>query len=378
MESNFCAFILTHGRPDNVRTYHSLMKHGYTGKLYFVIDNEDKMADAYYRKFGSDRVIMFDKKEVAGIIDEADNFENRKAIIYARNACFYIAKKLGVKYFVQLDDDYTSFLYRYIEGGKMIKNIDNVFKYFVQFLETSNITSVAFSQGGDHIGGYDDTKRIKRKAMNSFFCSVDRPFKFNGRINEDVNTYVHQGGVGRVFLTITNIQLNQFATQSNKGGMTDIYLDGGTYVKSFYSVLFSPSCVSINTMGRSARRLHHSISWDNAVPAIIEDKYRSKDLPPYEVVFENPFPDNDKVIVEYKPTVSEFNEKFDKELLGYEEEFKNIIQAEPQIEKPEYEGEYGVSFSYELKELDTWNFPIRAKGSKLFCERYIEFNKPKL
>ena len=29
-----------------------------------------------------------------------------RAIVYARNACFDLAKDLGITYFIQLDDDY--------------------------------------------------------------------------------------------------------------------------------------------------------------------------------------------------------------------------------------------------------------------------------
>ena len=32
-----------------------------------------------------------------------------KTIVYARNASFEIAKKLGIKNFIQLDDDYNTF-----------------------------------------------------------------------------------------------------------------------------------------------------------------------------------------------------------------------------------------------------------------------------
>ena len=42
MRDDFCAFILTHGRPYKVHTYQTLRKAGYTGKIYIVIDNEDK------------------------------------------------------------------------------------------------------------------------------------------------------------------------------------------------------------------------------------------------------------------------------------------------------------------------------------------------
>jgi hypothetical protein len=38
MENNFAVFILTHGRPDNVKTFNTLKKCGYTGKIYFIVE----------------------------------------------------------------------------------------------------------------------------------------------------------------------------------------------------------------------------------------------------------------------------------------------------------------------------------------------------
>ena len=112
---------------------------------------------------------------------------------------------------------------------------------------------------------------IYRKCMNSFICSTKRPFKFIGRINEDVNTYTHEQSKGLLMGTIPMVSLTQKTTQKNKGGMTDIYLDNGTYVKSFYTVIFSPSCCTIKPMGDTNKRLHHSINWENAVPKIIKE-----------------------------------------------------------------------------------------------------------
>lgn len=273
MTNNFCAFILSHGRPNNVKTYDTLIRHGYTGKIYILVDNEDSTANEYIKKYG-DIVIMFDKKEIAKTFDEVDNFENRKTIVYARNACWNIAEKLGYKYFIQLDDDYYWFGHRTNIGAKTTRSLDRLFNNMLDFLKNTNITSVAFSQGGDHIGGFDETKKISRKAMNSFICCTDRKFNFIGRINEDVNTYVRLGGLGNIFFTIMNIQLDQKDTQSNKGGMTDVYLIGGTYIKSFYSVIVNPSCVKVKTINGKHIRLHHSISWENAVPKIIDAKYK--------------------------------------------------------------------------------------------------------
>lgn len=270
---DFAVFILTHGRADSVFTYKTLKKCGYTGLVYFIVDNEDKMIDQYIKNFGEEYVKIFDKKMMADSIDEGNNFDNRKVIIHARNACFHIAKDLGIKNFVQLDDDYYYFGYRYETGAKIIKNLDRVFEIVLDFYKNTPITSIAFSQGGDHIGGFSGIK-LKRKCMNSFFCSTNRYFQFIGSINEDVNTYTTLGSRGHVFFTFTNIQLDQKDTQSNKGGMTDQYALSGTYVKSFHTVMMQPSSVKISMMNSNHPRLHHSINWKATTPMIISSKHK--------------------------------------------------------------------------------------------------------
>jgi hypothetical protein len=270
---DFAVFILTHGRPDNVKTYSTLKKCGYTGKVYFVVDNEDKTINKYIKNFGEENVKVFNKKLMADNVDEGNNFDNRKVIIHARNYCFELAKKLGITYFVQFDDDYYYFGYRYDTGAKIIKNLNNVFDSMLEFYKSSDITSICFSQGGDHIGGFSGIK-LKRKAMNSFFCSTNRPFKFVGSINEDVNTYTTLGSRGNLFFTFTNIQLDQKDTQSNKGGMTDEYALSGTYLKSFHSVLMHPSSVKVSMMNANNVRLHHSIKWINTTPMILDNRHK--------------------------------------------------------------------------------------------------------
>lgn len=91
--NGFVAFILTHGRPDRVLTYEKLRKHGYTGKIYIVCDDEDKTLPEYRKRFGD--VLVFSKSEIAKTFDEGDNFGDRRAIIYARNACFELADRSG-------------------------------------------------------------------------------------------------------------------------------------------------------------------------------------------------------------------------------------------------------------------------------------------
>jgi len=283
---SFAIFILTHGRPTNVKTISTLQRAGYTGKLYLVIDDEDKTAEKYIANFGKDRVVVFNKKEMADQIDEGNNFNERRTITHARNACFKIAKELRLKYFMELDDDYTAFDFRLIikdkEIVKPIRNLDKCLYHILEYYKNIDAKSIAFSQGGDFIGGLFNGKEAyrfsKRKCMNSFICSTDREFKFVGAMNEDVNTYLTLGSRGNLFLTICVASLTQTATQSQKSGITDMYLRFGTYCKAFTTVMMHPSAVRVSMLNSSNPRIHHSIKWENAVPVIISERHK-KSIP---------------------------------------------------------------------------------------------------
>ena len=281
MRDDFAVFILTHGRPDNVITYDTLQKLKYNGKCYLVIDNEDKKADEYYETFGKENVLMFDKLAISKEFDTVDNSDERRTVVYARNACFELAKDLGIKYFLELDDDYNEFRVRWQDNDVLksahITDINKLFELMIKFLDKSGAITVAFAQGGDYIGGVGSkvwNEQLARKAMNTFFCTTDRPFDFVGRINEDVNTYTSRGIKGDLMFTVARVMINQMTTQANSGGMTDVYLDSGTYVKSFFTIITSPSCTKISTMGNKFRRIHHKILWDKCTPKILNEKYK--------------------------------------------------------------------------------------------------------
>lgn len=282
MRDDFAALILTHGRANNVKTVKSLQKAGYTGRYYIVIDDEDSQEDEYRRIYG-DRVIRFCKEARAKITDVGDTSKERRCIIFARNEAFAIARNLGLKYFIELDDDYNNFEYLAEESGKMkhtkVKQLDKVLEAMIDFLDVSGAKTVAMAQGGDMIGGIKSTRwkqMLLRKAMNSFICRVEDPINFVGRINEDVNTYVTGGIRGELYFTTLKVMLNQEPTQKSRGGMTENYLDGGTYVKTFYSVVYAPSCVKVATMGVTNQRCHHHVNWNACCPKIISEKWRKR------------------------------------------------------------------------------------------------------
>ncbi len=151
---DFCVFVISHGRPNDLYTVDTLKKYNYTGSFYIVLDDEDKTIEQYKKKYNN--ILVFDKKQIADLTDEGNNFDNRRTTTHARNACFDLAYNLGFKYFLVLDDDYTVFRYRYIDKyitKGYVQNLDELFLKTFNYYEKCNFTSIAFAQGGDFIGG---------------------------------------------------------------------------------------------------------------------------------------------------------------------------------------------------------------------------------
>ena len=279
MESNFAVFIMVHGRPDKMWTYHTLRNQGYTGKIFLVADNLDSTLDGYKSKYG-DELIVFDKQHASTLMDSGDNSGDLRSTLFAANTIFDLATERNIKHFFIMCDDYYDLYYAFSDTkGKVVsKNLDRLFKLMVVFYESTTAKSIAFAQTGDFIGGIDNGKDSyrfsKRKAMNTFLCSTERRFQFMGRMNEDVTTYVNLGTRGELFLTIPVIAMGQRDTQQAKKGLSDLYKDNGTYIKSFFSVMYNPSCVKASMMNANHKRIHHSINWKATTPMIINETYK--------------------------------------------------------------------------------------------------------
>lgn len=283
---SFAVFILSHGRPKSIKTYKTLREYGYTGKIYILIDSEDACI-AEYQNLYKDEVIIFDKAKQSLETDAGDNLTKRNTVLYARNANFKIAKDLGIDYFWQLDDDYKEFRHtfnhnlKYITKNIKMKNLDAILNLMIEFIEETRSSCIAFSQGGDFIGGDNSSVaknvikgRMARKVMNSFLFKTDQPIEFVGRMNDDVNTYVTLGSRGILLFTLGQCRLEQAETQKNAGGLTDMYLEMGTYKKSFYTVMMHPSSVVIREMGVTNKRLHHFINAKHTYPLILSEKHK--------------------------------------------------------------------------------------------------------
>jgi hypothetical protein len=277
---NFCVFIISYKRPDRVFTLKALKKCGFTGKWFIVVGEDDERKDEYVKKY-KERVVFFDKKDYRWV-DLFDNkYEDKRTPVFARNAVYDLAEKLGFNYFLVLDDDYSGFYWMCDSKGNykhlLIKNLNKFLESFLEFYKNTNFDVIAIAQTGDFLGGkftfekYVFEQGGVRKAMNFHLCSVKRRVFWISRLNDDVNTYVFWGNKGKLFITNYMVSLLQKLTQSNKGGITEAYRDYGTYIKALSTVMCCPSGVFVSMMGRKDRRMHHQIYWDRIVPKIIKD-----------------------------------------------------------------------------------------------------------
>ena len=284
MRNDFAVFILTHRRPDKQTTLKTLRRGCYSGNVFLVVDDEDPMLDEYRAKYG-DAVRVFSKEKYDKRFDIADNFKRRDAVVWARNASYDIAAEVGARYFLMHDDDYGSVFSRFgVDGtprnvdlaktadGRLDKAISSMLKWYIK---AKQISTLCMAQGGDWIGGHPGVRSLhcRRKSMNTFFCDTERRIEFTGRLNEDTTAYCYWGHIGLLFLTAMQIHVVQEQTQKSAGGLTDAYLDLGTYAKSFYSVMHCPSFVQIGAIkghgGNNAGRIHHEIDYERGLPKIM-------------------------------------------------------------------------------------------------------------
>ena len=273
---DFAVFILSHGRADTITTYRALRDGGYTGRTYVVIDNEDDQEDLYRQKFGDD-IIQFDKRDYLEKTDLGDLDTDRRIGVFARNFIQDEAKRLG--FHLQLDDDAHGFTYRFAQGKVLralhCSHLDEVFSGMVEYMKKTPITSLSFALSAYNMGGVDGSIKegMTRKTMTTFLMRADDLQYFHMRMNDDITTSLINGMRGKLYYSYLPIEVEVDKTQVKAGGMTDIYQKNGTYRKSFYSVMCCPSCVKVSAMGITDYRIHHTISWNNAVPKLLSERW---------------------------------------------------------------------------------------------------------
>lgn len=251
MRNDFGMFILSHGRAGNVLTFDTLRRCGYTGKIFIVIDDQDEQQEDYKKEYG-DCVIVFDKREWAEKTDTIKATCDLRSVVFARNACYEIAKQLNMRYFCEFDDDLEEIRIRYLSDnklrGKRVEDFDSIVDCMISFMESDNrICSLSFGLDFDYIGGKNGQyqKKLERMCFGFYFLRVDNPVPFIGITCEDMNAALKVCDSGNIMFRVFDIMAYSPERTTNEGGNFSLYNSMTKYVRNFYPVIVCPSGIKI-------------------------------------------------------------------------------------------------------------------------------------
>lgn len=279
MRDDFAVFILTHGRPDKQLTFNTLLESGYTGKVYFVVDNQDETIEAYRENYG-DMVIMFNKDAE---YEETDTYTNQKimlGVVYARNVCFKLAKEMGLKYFVNCDDDIQKLSYKMPFDKKLItkpvKNLDRCLEAFIDFMEGSRVECMSLSEDGIYMGGVNKMVEAMRNwsFTHFFLMKADSDLRFRSLWVEDIIFSIEKQRMGKKVLSTTMVSMRmptREAIRNQKGGMRDAYNQSNEYVVAYMPIVTSPDCSKVHMKDG---HIKHTKKNDAFMVKILSDRWK--------------------------------------------------------------------------------------------------------
>ena len=232
------------------------------------------------------RVEVFDWDATIAKMDSAGWTRNyastKKVVAPARLAAYDIARKLGVRFFMELDDDWNgiqvpSFISDGLPGRKRlyIKKDPEPFaaKYFKFIVErvfdmvAETGATIAFVQSGELLSADVSYYHFKPKTMNTFILDTENPMPFGG-FNEDVNVYCRRNmdkpcfQVGYLIWSHGGSQLRQGIEYT------------GTWEKTFATVITNPTATRLSTFKNPGSgkedmnytRIHHNVQYEHTQP----------------------------------------------------------------------------------------------------------------
>ena len=282
MSKKFAVFILTHGRPHNQLTVKSLHDVGYTGDLYLVVDDQDESVNEYIAVWGAERVIVFDKDYFIRHTDTGLHTPVPKFAVFARNAIEHIAKEMGYKTFLMLDDDLTKIRVRLPEGDSLKSyqingQFDAIIETSVDYVLNCDIACMGLGFCNLYIGGVENFNKEnprQRLCAEAFIRNTAHPISWRLNMVEDLITSIDAAMSGEVWFQFLPIQCEIKMSEGEvDGGNSDVYRQLGMYRISFMPVIAYPSS---NAVRRGKKSWASTTSPDKCIPKIISSRYRKE------------------------------------------------------------------------------------------------------
>ena len=250
-------YIISHGRPNNQKTYDLLRRCGYTGPIKVVVDNEDKTMLDYYKYLEHDTnadVYVFNKQSAIDTTDTGMLEPKRNFAVFARNAVEQDAIDTGYKYFWIFDDDLTSIRMRYVCNGSLkslaIKyNLDKIFNLIEEYAESANIDTLSFGTANNYIGGKDSAfaeSSKHRMCYNAFLRKTESPVEWSLNMCEDRITSLKYSTLGQIWMQLLCIQIDTMPLGGKvDGGNSDVYRTLSELTQVFFPIMTFPNCNKI-------------------------------------------------------------------------------------------------------------------------------------
>lgn len=274
-------FIPSYHRPDNLKTVKYLEKIGYDmERVYVFIDDEADDREEYKAataRYGC-HLVVFDMTEARKRFDYVHRASvSRRSAGQARNMFQDYAKKVGIRYYVVMDDDTRDFQFR-VKGiwtnnasGEVVKH---TFDMVRDFMEKHRIGLFGVTQTGDYYGGNIVLSLWMRKVMNTTF--YDTRFVYRGeRGVQDDDTSMFTGMLNEGLFTGSlrdGIVLQQTQSATASGGLTDLYNECKLYNKAMVTPIQYPSAIHAERQALNGARLHHRIEYRYLAPCLMKGK----------------------------------------------------------------------------------------------------------
>ena len=269
-------YIISKGRPW-CRTAKLLESLGYP-EWFIVCGTNDETLPEYKKRWGN-KVLVFDWKKETETTDTLDNFgfeSMPSGATPVRNATIRISQQRGEKRHWQFDDDYRAFYlynkqknkFERIRDGKTLYNEMNVIS---SFADKANLPNAGFCLTNASFPDSACTVEPRVFNMHNLPSDPEKAQFWRGRMNDDLINAIEVLQKGGREFAFKFLATNMVPSQSEKGGLTDIYKEIGTVRKTAYAVLIAPGAVKLVIR---FGRYHHRVNWDTLKSCVISEKFR--------------------------------------------------------------------------------------------------------
>lgn len=271
-------YIISKGRPQ-CKTAETLTRLNYPGQWFIVCGTNDETLQEYQKRWGEDRVLVFDWKDETTRTDTLDNFGFEvmpSGAVPVRNATIDISRSRGERRHWQFDDDYDTF---WLTNANLVKKqhlrdgrkLQWWMCRIAKFADMCNLPNCGFA-----LTTIESTPnaalKVGKRVFNAHNQSSEVATRWRGRLNDDLINAIDTRRLGeKVEFSFRFLALKMKDSQSESGGLSDIYKAEGIVRKSAYPILIAPNAARLVV---KFGRYHHKVRWDRLSPEIINEKFR--------------------------------------------------------------------------------------------------------